>query len=145
MPKPPVHLPAYIFAAIGVTCLEQAASRTERFVRVYERPRSGFQFSPIISNGGASRQDLSGHYSFYHFLYPPLPRPRSLLFRPLVSAPSRLSFSLSLSSFSRHRFFGLQTAGAFSKPDVGELIKHTDFPGSPITSCRYYRRERGVP
>lgn len=50
---------------------EHLAFWTGRFVRVYERPRSGFQFSPIISNGWVSWQDHSGHYSFYHFLLPP--------------------------------------------------------------------------
>lgn len=47
----------------------QPASWTGRFVRVYKRPRSGFQFSPIISNSRVSWQDLSGHYSFYHFAF----------------------------------------------------------------------------
>lgn len=87
---------------------EQPASWTGRFVRVYERPRSGFQFSPIIS---------------------PLPS-------PTAGCPGRTSRDITLSIISplflslSHRFFALQTAGAVSKlPDVGGLIKRADFPG----------------
>lgn len=101
---------------------EHPASWTGRFVCVYERLRSGFQFSPIISNGWASWQDLSEHYSFYHFPSSFL----SLVFSPLFCS---LSFSPLLTLFPCRRFFGLQTAGAFSKPDVGGLIKHADFLG----------------
>lgn len=122
---------------------EHPASWTGRFVRVYERPRSGFQFSPIISNGRVSWQVLSGHYSFYHFA--------SL--SSFFFCPFSVCISLSLSSSapsllfpSRAVFFGLSTAGAFSKlPTWEDLSSAPTSPGSPITSCRYYRRERGVP
>jgi len=102
--------------------LALAATRTGRFVRVYERPRSGFQFSPIISNGLSGH--LPGHRSFYHF--PPslrLPRP------PSLAAPSPfLGFSRLL----------------FQSPTWKDLSSTPTSRGSPITSCRYYRGEEEV-
>lgn len=88
---------AYISRTKLLASSEHLASRTGWFVRVYERPRSGFQFSPIISNGWASWQDLS----------------RDII---LSIIPLPFSFFLSLSfSFSLTSFFGLPDCRSFFK------------------------------
>ena len=117
---------------------------TGRFVRVYERLRSGFQFSPIIFNDWASRQDLPEHYSFYHFPSSFLSLSLSLL--PVFSSPFRLALFLSFThSFSPVAVFSVsRLPELFQSPTWEDLSSAPTFWGSPITSCRYYRRERGV-
>lgn len=111
----------------------QPASWIGRFVRVYKRPRSGFQFSPIISNSRMSWQDLSGTLLFLSF--------RLSFFLFLFLSPCPLVRPSSL-----RRFFCLQTAGAFSKlPTWEDLSSAPTSPGSPITSCRYYRERKRCP
>lgn len=143
-----VHLTAYIFGTHRYR-LEQAASWTGRFVRVYERVPvcAGFQFSPIISNGRASRQDLSGHYSFYHF---PLPPPSVLSFPLflLLLVPSPF-FSISrlpelfqsptwedLSSTPTSRDHRLRPAGITEKKEVSRKKKESSWGRWYATSGR---------
>lgn len=139
--SPKSLVPASVYlqdGAIGVA--GHPASWTGRFVRVYERPRPGFQFSPIISNRLGV---LAGPLGTLLFLSFRLSFSPSFLSSPGTTSPLVCSyFALSLS----RRFFGLQTARAFSKhPTWEDLSSAPTSPGSPITSCRYYRRERGVP
>lgn len=97
---------------------------------LYERPRSGFQFSPIISNGWAS----SGKTSLETLFFPPCLSPLS----SFVFLSLSLSFSLAVFSASR-------LPELFQSPTWEDLSSTPTFRDHRLRPAGITGRERGVP